>query len=286
MDTKESKICFVSGIVAGISTALICAPLDTARTRFQIQGLYTEKNYSSIFQALSKIYQKEGFKSLYQGTSISVLAYPASWSFYFYFYERAKVNLSETIHSKFMNNLLSASFAGVISAVIANPLWLIRVRMQSQYPKVCSPFGIFKGIVEKEGFFSLYKGTSSSILSVIHVAVYFPLYEYIKERVILDESPTILGIIISSWIPKVIASLFSYPFELLRARLYINDKNIETRFKGFTGLIKFTYMAEGIRGFYGGFFANLLRILPSTFVTFYTYEKIKAIGKDHHWFNK
>lgn len=281
MDSKESRIHFVSGVVAGISNALVCAPLDTARTRFQIQGLYNEKNYSGILQALFKIYKKEGFKGLYQGSSISVIAYPTSWSFYFYFYEKTKKKLEKKLESKLLNNLISASFAGVISSIITNPLWLIRVRMQAQFPHVRSSFDILKEMINKEGFFSLYRGIASNILSVIHVAIYFPLYEYLKENVIKDNNPTIGGIIISSWIPKIIASFFSYPYEVLRARLYMHDKVNETRFIGFRGLVRYTYMTEGFRGFYGGFFANLLRILPSTFVTFYTYENIKILAKEY-----
>lgn len=281
MDSKESRIHFVSGIVAGISNALVCAPLDTSRTRFQIQGLYNEKKYSGIIQALFQIYKKEGFKGLYQGSSISVIAYPTSWSFYFYFYEKSKKNLGKKIESKTLNNLISASFAGVISSIITNPLWLIRVRMQAQYPNVKSSFDILREMVNNEGFFTLYRGITSNILSVVHVAIYFPLYEYLKENVIGNNNPTIWGIIISSWIPKLIASFFSYPYEVLRARLYMHDKVHETRFTGFTGLIRHTYLTEGFKGFYGGFFANLLRILPSTFVTFYTYENIKILAKEY-----
>ena len=73
----KSQVDFISGMCAGISNVLVCAPLDTARTRLQVQGLYTPK-YSGIVQALSTIYKSEGVRGLYQGISVSLIAYPCS----------------------------------------------------------------------------------------------------------------------------------------------------------------------------------------------------------------
>ena len=214
-------------------------------------------------------------KGLYIGSSISMIAYPINWSFYFYFYECIKFKLQDKVQSKYLNNFISASVSGVISTFVTNPLWLIRVRMQVQQTNKSSGYSIMKDIVKNEGFFALYRGISTSIFSVIHVAVYFPLYEYMKDLVLQDHIPTFFGILLSSWIPKIIASGLSYPYELLRARLYIHNHEIDKRFKGLRGLVKFTYLTEGFKGFYGGFFANLLRILPANFITLYTYEEVK-----------
>jgi solute carrier family 25 folate transporter 32 len=271
---SEAEINFFAGIAAGLSNVLVCAPLDTARTRLQTQGLYQIK-YKGIFQTLSKIYKEEGIKGLYMGSSISMIAYPINWSFYFFFYESLKFHFQEKVPSKSSNNFISASAAGVLSTILTNPLWLIRVRMQVQEAERLSGLKIMKDLIKNEGFFSLYRGLSTSIFGVIHVAIYFPLYEYMKDLLLMDQVPTFTGILLSSWIPKIIASGFSYPYEVLRARLYIHNHDIDKRFKGLLGLVRFTFLSEGFKGFYGGFFANLLRILPANFVTLYTYEEVK-----------
>lgn len=277
MDVKKPAnpaLDFIAGICAGVSNVLICAPLDTARTRLQIQGLYTPK-YSGILQTLTSIYKIEGIRGLYQGMSISLIAYPCSWSMYFFLYEEFKQKFNGYSKYDIVNNTISASLAGIISTIFTNPLWLIRVRMQAQHKNNTPGWQILKDIVRQDGFFSLYRGIFASLLGVIHVAIYFPLYDMCKQSLHHENNPTPLQILMCSTIPKVIASAFSYPHELLRARLFIHDKSYDKRFHGLHGLIWHTYKTEGFKGFYGGFYANLFRILPSTFVTLYTYEKVK-----------
>ncbi|OMJ69700.1 hypothetical protein SteCoe_32510 [Stentor coeruleus] len=277
MDRKKCsrpEVNFISGLLAGLNNAIICAPLDTAKTRLQIQGLYN-KSYSGTTQTLSMIYKTEGIRGLYQGSSITILAYPLSWSLYFIIYEYLKSVTNDYTSSSLYSNILSASGAGLVSTVVTNPLWLIRVRLQAQREKTNSGWEIGKNLIQKEGFLSLYRGFSASLLGVGHVIIYFPMYEYFKEHIYNEDQPTLIGVLISSWIPKVCASAVSYPHELIRARIYTHDATQDKRFCGFKGLIMFTFNTEGFKGFYGGFFTNIFRILPSTFVTLYTYEKVK-----------
>lgn len=277
MDRKRRsrpEVNFISGLLAGLNNVIICAPLDTARTRLQIQGLY-EKSYSGTANTLSMIYKTEGIRGLYQGSSVSIIAYPLSWSLYFIIYEQLKSTTSNYIPSTLYSNIISASGAGLVSTVVTNPLWLIRVRLQAQREKVSSGWEIAKNLVQKEGFLSLYRGFTASLLGVGHVIIYFPMYECFKEYMYNGYEPTLVGVLISSWVPKICASAVSYPHELIRARMYTHDAAQDKRFYGFRGLIKYTFATEGLKGFYGGFFTNLFRILPSTFVTLYTYEKVR-----------
>lgn len=66
---------FLSGTCAGIAGVIICAPLDTARTRIQVQGLSNPK-YKGILTALHTIYKQEGTRGLYQGLNASLIASP------------------------------------------------------------------------------------------------------------------------------------------------------------------------------------------------------------------
>ena len=49
----NGKVDFLAGLCAGVGNVLVCAPLDTARTRLQVQGLYTPR-YSGIIQTLGQ----------------------------------------------------------------------------------------------------------------------------------------------------------------------------------------------------------------------------------------
>jgi solute carrier family 25 (mitochondrial folate transporter), member 32 len=271
---KKKYVNFVSGIFAGIANVLVCAPLDTVKTRLQVQHLYTPE-YSGILNTLKKIRKTEGIKGLYQGMSVSLISYPCSWSIYFYFYERFKEYFQESIENKTIRSIISSGISGFISTIVTNPLWLIRARMQVQQNNNLSGFKVFREVVNKDGYLSLYRGLTASLIGMSHVIVYFPLYEICKVKIGIKENPQFLQILVCSTPPKIIASMVSYPHEVIRSRYFIHEKTEDERFKGLYGLIKFTYKSEGFKGFYGGFFANLLRILPSTFATIYTYEKFK-----------
>ena len=147
--------------------------------------------------------------------------------------------------------------------------------MQAQYSQNTTGWKLAKEIISKEGFLSLYRGFTASVFGISHVAVYFPLYDMCKDRFAHDKEPQLLQVLSCSLIPKIIASAVSYPHEVMRSRLFTHDKSYDKRFNGLHGLILYTYKTEGIKGFYGGFIANLWRILPSTIITLYTYEKVK-----------
>ena len=76
---------------------------------------------------------------------------------------------------------------------ITNPLWVVRTRLQSQSMHRLAERGgggvRYRGmwdtactIVRAEGVPALYKGLVASWLGATHVAVQFPLYEYLKRR--------------------------------------------------------------------------------------------------------
>ena len=50
-------------------------------------------------------------------------------------------------------------------------------------------------------------------------------------------------------------------------------------------LIKEIYSSKGLMGFYGGFFVNLLRILPNTAIMFVSYEYLSKVFSKMEIFN-
>ena len=134
---------------------------------------------------------------------------------------------------------VSAGLAGTTCNVLSNPLWMVRVRMQSEiFNDSCMNnfrkkygFGLFslwrimKEIAHKEGFLALYKGIWASLIGIIHPLVYFPMYEIMKLYLLENfEEPgsTKLSskyVAVSAITCKVTASLASYPHEVLRSRI-------------------------------------------------------------------
>jgi hypothetical protein len=143
----------------------------------------------------------------------------------------------------------SAGLAGTACNIMTNPLWMVRVRMQSEifnnpsmeaYNKkfghgLFSVVRIMKEIIAKEGALALWKGVLPSMLGIIHPLVYFPMYEkmkiYFKEN---HEKPgaeklSARFIAFSAVICKVCASAACYPHEVLRSRIQYDNAHLNNK---------------------------------------------------------
>ncbi|KAJ3096297.1 hypothetical protein HK100_005600 [Physocladia obscura] len=149
-------------------------------------------------------------------------------------------------------HLIATLAASVACTIAVCPLWVIRTRLmaQSHIPEPHSPHyysstsNAFSKIVKYEGFGALYSGLGPSLLGVTHSLIMFPLYERLKldfkgnfcsanlwnsdESMLLTEngyglnpdgSLTNSSILIASSIAKCVASLATYPHEVVRTRL-------------------------------------------------------------------
>ncbi|KAI9718996.1 MAG: hypothetical protein M1828_006372 [Chrysothrix sp. TS-e1954] len=76
-----------------------------------------------------------------------------------------------------------------------------------------------------------------------------------------------------SAVSKIFAGTATYPYQVLRARLQTYDAH--AKYKGCMDVIRQIWAVEGIPGFYKGLGPNIVRVLPSTCVTFLVYENTK-----------
>ena len=144
----------------------------------------------------------------------------------------------------------------------------------------------FRKIYVREGLGGFYKGLLPSLLGVFHVVVQFPLYEYFKSlagtsslahpsatRQHSDHlSPTM--ILLCSGASKMLASMATYPHEVLRTRLQMVPQSGHAHYTGLFQSISVIFQREGIRGFYKGMGVNLIRTVPNSGLTLLTYEVI------------
>ncbi len=88
--------------------------------------------------ALKTIYNEEGIRGFFKGVKISVFTVPFFYSLYFPIYEFSKNFYSKLIYNKeYHNNAIIYTLASATSAilcdVITNPLWIIRIRKQTEF---------------------------------------------------------------------------------------------------------------------------------------------------------
>ncbi|KAL5553094.1 hypothetical protein UlMin_040495 [Ulmus minor] len=277
----------VSGASAGAIAATFMCPLDVIKTRLQVHGIPPGHKGSIIITSLKDIIKTEGVKGLYRGLSPTLLALLPNWAVYFTVYERLKDLLADDRNQLSIGaNMVAAAGAGAATAISTNPLWVVKTRLQTQgmRPDVIPYKSIFSAltrITREEGMRGLYSGVLPSLVGISHVAIQFPAYENIKCYMAKRENTTVDklspgSVAISSSISKLIASVSTYPHEVIRSRLQEQgqSRNSSVKYSGVMDCVKKVFQKDGLPGFYRGCATNLLRTTPSAVITFTSYEMI------------
>ncbi|KAL9274550.1 Folate transporter 1, chloroplastic-like protein [Drosera capensis] len=146
-------------------------------------------------------------------------------------------------------------------------------------------------ILKEEGWTALYKGIMPALFLVSHGAIQFTAYEELRkvatniksEKSSSEATPEVLNSLDYAFLgatSKVIAILFTYPFQVVRARLQQRpNRNGIPRYADSWHVIKETARFEGVRGFYKGITANLLKNVPASSITFIVYENVLRMLK-------
>ncbi|KAK9473963.1 mitochondrial carrier domain-containing protein [Dipodascopsis tothii] len=295
-ELSDSAVYAIAGASAGVISGVVVCPLDVVKTKLQAQGgfsqhgIISEHYYNGLRGTISTIWRTEGFKGFYRGVVPIVLGYLPTWMVYFTIYEEAKRLLGQ--NKVFQDHpsvahIVAALCAGSASTTVTNPIWVVKTRLMTQSPHTSwhysGTWDAFHQMFRKEGLGSFYAGLAPALLGLTHVAVQFPLYEEFKSLLVPtpesnpSESHKVGGIILASSMSKMLASVATYPHEVIRTRMQIQKglpSNGIVRYKGIVHTFKVLLHEEGWRVFYSGLGTNLVRTVPASAVTLITYEVI------------
>jgi solute carrier family 25 folate transporter 32 len=290
---------FLNGVIGAASggvAALVTHPFDTIKTRFQAndgRGSGFVTKYSGVADAVVQICRVEGYKALYKGFLPSFLGSVCAWGLYMWGYNLTR----SVINSSFPNsptepskaqklsvNFVSAAAAGIISATLTNPLWLIKTRLQLQAdaksPRYSGVIHCARCIIKDEGAAGLFRGLLPGLLLVSHGAVQFMAYEELKSIWGESEARDLNSghYLVLGATSKVIASVATYPFQVIRTRLQMQRSAATAQlYAGVAGTTKQIALHEGVGGFYKGLVPNLIRVVPSSAITLTVYEGLSKL---------
>lgn len=239
----------------------------------------------------------------------SVLGSGAAWGTYLYAYGLARSRKAKQgVELSALQNLLSATEAGLLVSVVTNPIWVVKTRLQLQEQSIAGKasrgakrmykgtLDCFRTIVRDEGVSGLYKGLLPSLILVSHGAIQLALYEKLKamsqemtrlhgwdQQVSVDGSGDRISAQnagLCGALSKAGATLVTYPTQVVRARLQQRMDSRALKYSSFTHVVRVTMRREGVSGFYKGLVPNLLRVMPQSAVTFLVYEAV--LNALHH----
>lgn len=300
---------FVAGGIGGMAGAVVTCPLDVIKTRLQSDAYHaiynkTPKSSNPFIQlaqhfnetcsVLGRLYKTEGTRALFKGLGPNLVGVIPARSINFFTYGATKDILSRKLNDgkeDTLIHLLSGINAGFVTSTATNPIWLIKTRLQLDKTKgkhYKNSWDCFKHIVKYEGYRSLYRGLSASYLGGAESTLQWVLYEqmklFINRRSIESHSihtKTTKDHILewsarsgAAGAAKFIASLITYPHEVVRTRL--RQAPLESTGKPkYTGLIqcfRLVLKEEGFVSMYGGLTPHLLRTVPNSIIMFGTWE--------------
>jgi solute carrier family 25 folate transporter 32 len=123
-----------AGLSAGVVAVLCMHPLDLLKVKFQVATTSPRGGAGrQIIDSLRAIKTNDGWAGLYRGVGPNIAGNAASWGLYFLFYNMLKKRAAD---SGDPNSPLSAgqyllfsAEASAVTAILTNPIWVVKVRM-------------------------------------------------------------------------------------------------------------------------------------------------------------
>ncbi|KAL4094721.1 hypothetical protein PRIC1_010379 [Phytophthora ramorum] len=201
-----------------------------------------------------------------------------------------------------MANLAVGGLAGLTLNSLFYPLDVIRGRLTiQQYYNSNRPSGgildCARSIRDKEGLRGFYRGFVPASLGVFtYIGCNFALYESLRPVFVLYDTedtsnqlghPSVPGQILCATTASLASQCISYPFDVIRRRVQLQGAtwHPELAFPTYDSAwhcVRSSVLEEGggvrgLRSLYRGLFVNAVKALPSTIISFLSYEKLREM---------
>lgn len=313
MSSWESRrIELVLGLAAGVATTVVTHPLDLLKVRLQLLRHRSTHAFELVGHVVRSIRADAAaaaasasslanrprrslvyylLQQWYRGVGPNLLGNAAAWSVYFALYAEYKELLVRIGSPLYFG---ASALAGVSTSLLTNPLWVLKTRILASPRSDASYKSMADGvrrILQEEGISTFWRGTLPSLFGVVQASIQFSLYDQLKDWIVVTSTKSLQSsqssssstsskelsawqYIYASAILKVASMSLLYPTQVVRSRLQAQNDARDPR--TIAGVCRSLWRNEGyFRGFYRGMGANIIRVLPSTCITFVTYETVK-----------
>jgi len=291
---KESTIALLAGALAGGVADFSVHPIDTVRTRLQVQKSQgSNAAYRGTAHAFSSIIKNEGFTALYKGIGIVLASTIPAHALYFGGYEISKMMLKSDKIPDPVVHFASGGIADICGSFIWVPMDVVKQRLQIQKKDATGGALKYKGswhalqtIFQEEGVRGLFKGYWAAIATYgPFVAIYFTAYEQFKKasqsifKVSTEEDLPFVVQLVNGGTAGGLAACLTNPMDVIKTRMQVQSTKASgdaTYYRGIFHAVKSILQEEGVSAFGKGLYARILWIAPGTAITIALYEQFKS----------
>lgn len=290
---------FLAGSLAACGAVTFTNPIELIKTRMQLQGELARTNasapklYKNPAQAFVVILKNEGIRGLQQGLTCAYINQVALNGCRLGLYEPSRYWLTKYVdpgnfveggapkHQNMLVNVVAGCALGSIGAILANPVFLIKTRMQS-YSSAAKVTGVHVGqqtyyrgtwdglkqIYAQEGLRGYVRGIDAAVLRTgAGSAAQLPVYNWAKHTLTrhnLARDGSMLLHFGASSVAGLAVAVVMNPWDVVLTRVYNQKGNL---YRGPVDCLVKTIKAEGVMALYKGFWAQLFRIGPHLILT-------------------
>lgn len=288
---------FAYGGLASLAAEFGTFPIDTTKTRLQVQGQvsdakFREVKYNGMIHAILRISKEEGVQALYSGIKPALLRQATYGTIKIGIYYSLKNALIKNPHDDTLfTSVLCGISAGVIGSSIANPTDVLKVRLQAEKEAYAQKGMIrcFFDIYKSEGLKGLWKGVCPTAQrAAVCAGVELPVYDITKKNLILYGAveDNVFNHLISSLTAGLTGAVASTPIDVVRTRLMnqrrlrtalVDGARVEVLYTGSFHCAIHTIQTEGFLALYKGFVPTWVRLGPWNVIFFIIYEQMKRL---------
>ncbi|XP_053228519.1 mitochondrial coenzyme A transporter SLC25A42 isoform X1 [Podarcis raffonei] len=179
-----------------------------------------------------------------------------------------------------LNSLISGAFAGAVAKTAVAPLDRTKIIFQVSSNRFSAKeaYRLIYRTYLHEGFFSLWRGNSATMVRVIpYAAIQFCAHEEYKQILgsyygFQGKALTPLPRFIAGSLAGTTAAMLTYPLDLVRARMAVTPKEM---YSNIVHVFIRISREEGLKTLYRGFAPTILGVIPYAGLSFFTYETLK-----------
>nr|XP_028563737.1 mitoferrin-1 isoform X4 [Podarcis muralis] len=241
--------------------------------------------YRSVFEALKKMIQTEGFWRPLRGINVTVVGAGPAHALYFACYEKMKRSFSDIIRhggNSHLANGMAGSLATLLHDGVMNPAEVVKQRMQMYNSPYKTVLECIRTVHRTEGMGAFYRSYSTQLtMNIPFQAIHFMTYEFMQEQINPCRQYNPSTHIISGAVAGAVAAAATTPLDVCKTLLntqenvVLSSVNVSGHLSGMANAFRTVYQLGGIAGYFKGVQARVIYQMPSTAISWSVYEFFK-----------